>query len=149
MQQDRQITSSSCHCINLRRAANAVTDYYDRILSCAGIKLNQYSLLCNIQTIAPCSVAELSRKVRLDRTTLVRNLKVLYAAGWIYDEANPGNRRSKICLTEDGIEKICTAESYWQQAQKNIESTLGEDTVRNLTQALLALEILNCSVSRY
>lgn len=143
MDQKQQITSSSCHCINLRRAANALTEYYDRILHNAQITLSQYSLLCNIQKIAPCSVAELSRQVRLDRTTLVRNLKNLHIAGWIYDEANPGNRKSKICLTESGMDKIRIAKGYWQQAQKSVEAAVGEEALHQITEALLSIEKLN------
>lgn len=143
MDKEREITSSACHCINLRRAANAVTDHYDRTLRSAGITLNQYSLLCSIQRIAPCSVAELSRQVRLERSTLVRNLKVLYAAGWIHDEANPGNRKSRICLTEAGADKIRAAKPCWQQAQESVEKALGKDALQQLTQALLTLEKLS------
>lgn len=143
MHQEEEIFSSDCHCINLRRAANAITDFYDRKLTCVGITLNQYSLLSNIHKIEPCSVTALSHQVRLERTTLVRNLKVLYAAGWIYDEANPGNRRSRICLTESGFDKIQIAKSCWQQAQECIENTLGEEALHKLTEALLALEKLN------
>lgn len=138
-----ELISSSCHCINLRRAANAATDYYDRKLRAAGITLNQYSLLSNILKLGSCSVAELSRHVRLDRTTLVRNLKALYAADWICNEASPGSRRCKIHLTKIGVEKIREAKNGWQQAQADIEHLLGQDALRQLTASLLALESLN------
>lgn len=143
--QKNELTSSACHCINLRRAANAVTDYYDRKMADIGITVNQYSLLSNIRKIQPCSVAELSRLVRLERTTLVRNLKILHAAGWIEDDAVPGNRKSKTHLTEEGEEMVNKAAAFWRQAQEDIESCLGEEGLTRLTGYLLALEQMNYS----
>lgn len=140
MKENKPIRSSTCHCINIRRAANAVTSYYDKWLSEAGLTLNQYSLLSNIHKIEPCSVAALSRCVRLERTTLVRNLKLLRSMGWICDEADPGNRKSKIRLTESGVEKIQMAKPCWEKAQTGIEERLGKDAMRKLTEALLLLE---------
>lgn len=137
------LTSSACHCINLRRAANAVTDYYDRAMADVGITVNQYSLLSNIRRIQPCSTAELSRRVRLERTTLVRNLKALHAAGWIQDDAAPGNRRSQTRLTAAGAEIADKAKVRWLQAQAEVEACLGEEGLRALTGSLLALERLN------
>lgn len=134
---------SRCHCINLRRAANAVTDYYDRALADTGITVSQYSLLSNIGKIEPCSVAELSRLVRLERTTLVRNLKLLYEAEWIQNDAAPGSRKGKIHLTDAGRKLAAAAKVRWLEAQEDIEAFLGEEELRLLTDCLLKLEQLN------
>ena len=143
MDQQKELSSSSCHCINLRRAANAVTDYYDRALADIGISINQFFLLSNIGKIEPCSVAELSRHVRLDRTTLVRNLKVLDKAGWVQNDAAPGNRKSKLHLTEAGRQLVKTAKPQWMQAQADVEACLGEEGLKRLIGYLLDLEQLN------
>lgn len=143
MDKKKEITSSDCHCISLRRAANAVTDYYDRAMAVSGISVSQYSLLSSIKKIEPCSVAELSRQVRLERTTLVRNLKNLYAAGWVKDAACPGSRKSRIYLTESGQKKQRQAKACWQQAQEQMERCLGEEKMTRLTQYLLQLEKLD------
>ena len=140
---EKQIASSACHCINLRRAANAVSQYYDRILQPSGLTVTQYSILSNIRKIEPCSVTGLSAQTRLDRTTLVRNLKPLFAAGWILDEANPGNRRNKLHLTDAGLEKVQAAKLLWQNAQAKLEDRIGRDALAMLTASLLGLEKLN------
>ena len=140
---EKQIISSSCHCINLRRATNAVSQYYDRKLAPSGLTLNQYSILSNIRKIEPCSVTELAEKTRLDRTTLVRNLKPMFAAEWILDEASPGNRRNRLRLTEAGVEKITAAKPMWQEAQAGLEKHIGQSELAALTVTLLELEKLN------
>ena len=139
---EKQLTSSACHCINLRRAANAVSQYYDHMLQPSGLTVNQYSILSNIRKIEPCSVTELAEKTRLDRTTLVRNLKPMFACGWIVDEAKPGNRRNRIHITESGLEKIQTCKILWQSAQQELENRIGRAKLDALTSCLLELERL-------
>lgn len=141
---DKPLTSSACHCINLRRAANAVSQYYDRSLEASGLTVNQYSILTNIQKIAPCSVTELSAQTRLERTTLVRNLKPMLAAGWIADAAAPGNRKNQLSLTDAGRERVRAARGAWEAAQRSLEARFQGDELRQLTQLLLRLEALNC-----
>ena len=140
---EKQLTSSSCHCINLRRAANTVSRYYDSMLKPSGLTLNQYSILSSIRKIEPCSVTELAEKTRLDRTTLVRNLKPMFASGWIVDEAKSGNRRNQLRLTETGIVRVQEGELLWQKAQQKLENHIGQNNLAALTICLLELEGLN------
>ena len=68
---------SQCYCMNLRRAANAVTDYYDAVLKDLGVSVSQFSLLLNLARMETANTSELAERVKLDRSTLVRNLKPL------------------------------------------------------------------------
>ena len=143
MDQKKELISSKCYCINLRRAAYAVTEYYDRAMADLGVTLSQYALLSSIGKIEPCSVAELARYVRLERTTLVRNLKALYEAGWIQNDAAPGCRSSKTHVTESGRKLAEAAKTCWNQAQTDIEACLGEENLQQLMAYLSKLEQLN------
>jgi DNA-binding MarR family transcriptional regulator len=84
--------TEKCYCVSFRRAAKAITGYYDRILLSSGITLAQYSLLINLFKIAPCSTSVLAKAMKLERTTLVRNIKPLVAVGLIQDLAKEGER---------------------------------------------------------
>ena len=44
---------TDCVCVNLRRAARAMTALYDEALSASGIKVTQFSLLRSIQRNEP------------------------------------------------------------------------------------------------
>lgn len=136
------LTSSRCHCINLRRAANAVSQYYDRCLEDSGLTVNQYSILCNIDRIAPCSVTELAARTRLERTTLVRNLKPLLASDWVRDAAAPGNRRNQLSLTPSGRERMLAARKTWEDAQRQVEECFSPEEMQTLRTWLLRLEAL-------
>jgi DNA-binding MarR family transcriptional regulator len=138
----RSESTSSCHCINIRRAAVAVTDYYDRLLSCAGITLNQFSLLKNLSDIGISSVSRLANHVGLDRSTLVRGLKPLFKAGYIEDISQTGKRDNQMRLTPLGRQTVAIAMPFWEQAQEGVLKQMGEDDLATLTRLLSKMEML-------
>ena len=97
---------SQCHCVNVRRTANTITNFYSEILREAGLTLPQYSLLKNIDALERCSTTELSHKVRLEHSTLVRNLQNLAKLNLIMDGKEDGHKRSIWIITDLGQKAI-------------------------------------------
>lgn len=125
---------SNCYCVNLRRAANILTEIYDKHLEPAGITLTQYCLLSNLKKMDGCSVSDLANGVGLERTTLVRTLKPLMVRGLISDISELGTRRRKLHLTEEGHEIVTKAKPLWVQAQNEIEQRIGKENAAVLLQ---------------
>ena len=144
----KQLKSSRCHCVNLRRAAQALTEYYDLAMKPYGITLNQYSIMQNIRRIEPCSVAELSRVLRLDRTTLVRNLKTLTERELVVDKKEAKNRDRKLECSLEGKEILEKAVPAWERTQKELEEYIGSSELKALTEALLKIEMLYADKER-
>lgn len=134
--------SSVCNCLNLRRASLAITEVYDHYLAPCQLSVSQFSILKHILAMEPVSVSELAAEIRLDRTTLVRNLKPLEKQGLIHDIAKSGTRNRQLCLIAAGREKIEQAHVYWQQAQEQIEAQLGSEDTKILQTLLLKIEVL-------
>jgi DNA-binding MarR family transcriptional regulator len=132
--------SSDCNCQNLRRAAMVITKLYDDRLAASGLTACQYSLLKALESSSPCSVSALARQIRLDRTTLVRNLKPLEAAGYIADQSTPGERDHKLVLTGRGMDKCKETGSMWKEAQDAVARRLGPENLATLTALLLSIE---------
>jgi DNA-binding MarR family transcriptional regulator len=97
---------TECVCVNLRRAARAVTALYDDALSASGIKITQFSLLRSVQRNEPVSVSALSEDLNLDRTTLARNLDPLQRDGLIALAAGSDRRVTEVRLTAKGRKAI-------------------------------------------
>ncbi|EST10757.1 MarR family winged helix-turn-helix transcriptional regulator [Sporolactobacillus laevolacticus] len=133
---------STCTFQNLHRASLAVTKIYDQKLSKSGLTINQFSLLKTINHISPVSVSDLALEIRLDRTTLVRNLKPLEKAGLVVDVSPKGTRNRQLQLTSDGIKRYESAELLWQEAQEHIEQQLGKDNLNTLISLLFQIETL-------
>ncbi|MBU5612937.1 MarR family winged helix-turn-helix transcriptional regulator [Geomonas azotofigens] len=131
---------SACSCVNLRRASRAITKVYDDALHAAGLKVTQYSVLVNLSRAGAVSVSELARRLRLDRTTLVRNLKALERAGMVEGAPSSDPRERGVSLSEAGRAAVAQARPRWIEAQRLIEARLGADGVRQLGELALALE---------
>src|SRR5258708_20478198 len=80
----------TCACINMRRAARAVTNYYDDLLlEACGLRMTQITPLVVLYLAGPQTIHEIAGKLGLDRTTLTRNLKLLEQAGLLKMEPGP------------------------------------------------------------
>jgi len=111
---------TECVCVNLRRAARAMTALYDEALSASGIKITQFSLLRSVERNEPVSVTALSGDLDLDRTTLARNLDPLERDGLIILAAGSDRRVTEVRLTGRGRKAIAKALPLWQLAQEEI-----------------------------
>ena len=130
---------SSCYCINLRRAANAVSQLYDESLKPTGLSVNQFSLLRNIRRLGSCSVSDLAVYVGQERTTLVRTLKPLLVQGLIEDKAEQGRRNRELQITEQGNAVLDKGAALWKNAQTQIEEKLGAEDLAQLERILSRL----------
>lgn len=71
-----------CHCIVLRKASRRVSSYYDEALAPLGVNIAQFSLLRNIDRMAPVSLTDLGMRVELDRSTVGAMPRCWSAWGW-------------------------------------------------------------------
>ena len=115
----------SCICISLRKAANHISKLYDHELSALDIKITQYSTLKNIQDLGNPTVHELSRKLDLERTTVLRNLDKLKKIDLISYKKNDVNKIKVISLTFNGTKKLNDAEVIWEKSQQKFLNAFG------------------------
>lgn len=134
--------SSPCNCLNIRRASQALTGVYDEFLAPSDLKIGQFSLLKYINQLEPVSVSDLALTIRLDRTTLVRNLKPLEQSGFVEDISAQGTRNRQLKLTPKGVETYKQAEELWEKAQNFFEEYLGTDNTDIFITLLSKIEAL-------
>ena len=100
------MNDTSCMCISIRKAANHISKVYDHELSGLDIKITQYSALKNIEALGNPSVNELSKKLDLERTTVLRNLDKLKKMDLISYKKNDVYKVKVISLTVNGRKKL-------------------------------------------
>lgn len=122
---------SLCHCINLRRVSKNITNIYDDFLKPTTLNVTQYSLLANLKRVEPIKMSDFSKVARLDRTTLVRNLKPLISSGLIELNDISKSNAKLLILSQKGTELTTLAQNYWEDAQNFIEENIG---LQNLNQ---------------
>jgi DNA-binding MarR family transcriptional regulator len=129
--------------MNMRRASRALTHFYDEVLEPSRLTVNQLALLRNLEVLEQATIGQLAKTMRIDRTTLNRNMKPLADAGLI--ESHPGKdyRTKVIVLTEEGKAAVGLGWRLWEEAQQSIKEYLGEEDLAKLKQLLAKLEALN------
>lgn len=133
---------SPCLCLNIRRASRAVTEFYEKILEPSGLKITQYSLLRHLEHVEPVTITELAKVMRIDRTTLSRNMKPLVEAGIIEINAGKDPRSRQVRLTEAGKFALSTASNLWDEAQGAMQEYLGETELEQCKYLIAKLEAL-------
>jgi len=133
---------SPCNCMNMRRASRAVTEFYDEVLKPSGLTTSQLALLRHLEMAEKTTISELAKMMRIDRTTLNRNMKPLSDAGFIAINPGQDSRTREIMLTETGKVAVAKGWVLWGEAQKSIKEYMGEEDLAKLVQLLSKLEAL-------
>ncbi|MCT7637763.1 MarR family winged helix-turn-helix transcriptional regulator [Aliarcobacter butzleri] len=115
---------SICHCTNMRQISRKITNIYDEFLKPSNLNVTQYSLLSNLKRVQPTKMNDFSKVVKLDRTTLVRNLKPLINLSLIEIKSIDKSKAQLLELSQKGIELQNEGYKYWQKAQEYIEQTI-------------------------
>lgn len=125
-----------CTNLKLRQLSRAVTRHYDAYVARTGLKNTQYSLLSHVVLLGPIQPVALARHMKLDASTLTRNLQPLLAQGWV--EIGPGAdaRSRSISATEAGRAKRAEGQRAWKQAQLALNDRLGDTRVSKLHDLL-------------
>ena len=131
---------SVCACVNVRRASRAITKIYDQALESSGLKLTQFSLLKNIEAYGPLNISALGKLLVLDRTTLVRNLKLLETAGFIENTPSPDPRERQVSITEHGRQTVKRAMPQWREVQRQLSCHIGAEQLQVLGRLVTSLE---------
>jgi len=126
------VKPQGCTNLKLRQLGRAVTRHYDAYVTPTGLKNSQYSLLSHIVLLGPLRPTDLAQRMKVDASTLTRNLQPLVAAGWV--EQGPGGdaRSRSIRATEAGRAKRSEAQKAWTQAQLALNKRLGVERVAAL-----------------
>ncbi|MCG3719707.1 MarR family winged helix-turn-helix transcriptional regulator [Aliarcobacter butzleri] len=116
--------TSICHCTNMRQISRKITNIYDEFLKPSNLNVTQYSVLSNLKRVQPIKMNDFSKVVKLDRTTLVRNLKPLINLSLIEIKSIDKSKAQLLELSQKGIELQNEGYKYWQKAQEYIEQTI-------------------------
>jgi DNA-binding MarR family transcriptional regulator len=122
---DTAVKPQGCTNLKLRQLMRRVAQHYDAEVGKTGLKTTQYSLLSCLVKLGPLKPGELARVLKLDASTLTRNLKPLVAAGWLTLGAGSDGRSRIVNITDAGREKRQEAQRRWRVAQEAINNTLG------------------------
>ncbi len=110
----------SCKCFKMRKASRVVTQFYDKKLKSAGIRITQFTILSLIATSKNKKLISLADELLMDRTTLTRGLNILIKEGLIQQSKTKDSRKKIMKLTEKGHQVLDKAIPLWIEAENEI-----------------------------
>jgi DNA-binding MarR family transcriptional regulator len=129
---------ATCFALQARKTANLLARIYSRAMASIGLEIAQFSTLCVVAAEQSLSVSEMAMQLGIDRSTLVRNLKILERDQLIAQSGREG-RRVIYRLTDKGKTLLVQALPLWEQIQTMLSETLGEEQADDLRRSLSAL----------
>ena len=126
---DTAVKPQGCTNLKLRQLMRRVTQRYDAEVGKTGLKGTQYSLLSYVLKLGPVRPGELAREMKIDASTLTRNLRPLIDSGWVTLGAGEDGRSRLVKITAAGRDKRQEAQRRWRVAQESINQTLGLERV--------------------
>jgi DNA-binding MarR family transcriptional regulator len=121
-----------CTHFQLRQLARQVGLVYDTELAAVGLKTTQFSLLSSLQALGPVRPGDLARAMKMEPSTLSRNLRPLLHAGWAELGAGRDGRSREVRITPAGAALRDEARQRWRAAQERLNTSLGTARVSAL-----------------
>ena len=117
----------NCVCFNIRRVSRLITQFFDAEAGRHSLRPTQTPILRALQAKTEWSMADLSEWLGLERTTLLRNLRLLQRDGLV--RLKGGGRGSHVTLeiTDKGRKVVAKMHPGWRSAQDKVVATLGKE----------------------
>ncbi len=119
--------AKTCVASKLRRLNRIVTGIYNNAFRSRGITVGQFNILTAILKTEPVSPVRLSTILRIDKSTLSRNLDLMCKNGWIKTE-NCG-RGFLVSVTKHGALLYAECMPYWKMAQKEAQRIIKKEEI--------------------
>jgi len=126
---DTAVKPQGCTNLKLRQLMRRVAQHYDAEVGKTGLRGTQYSLLSYVAKLGPIRPVDLARAMKVEASTLTRNLRPLIDAGYLRQDPGADGRSRLVTVTDAGREKRQEAQRRWRVAQEALNSKLGEARV--------------------
>ena len=131
--------ASECIAVRVRLINRVITALYDEALRPHGLRVSQGNILVAVARRGEARPAEIGRMLRIERSTLSRDVEVMKRAGWLESDPPGGGRSQVLRVTPEGRRLLADAQPAWEKAQVEARQLLGDagvDTIRRIASEL-------------
>lgn len=131
--------ATDCVAVRVRILNRVISGIYDDALRPLGLGAGQLNVLIVVGRLENPRVSEIAEVLRMDQSTVSRNIKPLLRDGLLSSSSDEADARAqRISLTRRGVAKIDQAYPAWKAAQTNARKLVGDsldDVISRLTPA--------------
>lgn len=123
-----QTISQDCIAVRIRLINRVISSIYDNALRPLGIRVSQLNLLVATARLREPKLAELSRKLRIEKSTLSRDIAIMKERGWLVSVPPEGGKNQILRLTAEGASLLIRSSKAWETAQAEAARVIEPDT---------------------
>lgn len=112
-----------------RIVSREITAIYEAALRPLGATVGQVGLLAVIAVNEPVTPGRVGRALRIEKSTMSRNLERMRTRRWITTDAGPDGRARHLRLTGKGRDLLERALPCWQRAQRAAVRRFGAENL--------------------
>jgi len=117
----------SCVAYRMRMLSRVISSLYDEALAPLQLKGSQLNVLAVLARSGPTAPTDLCTVLRMDKSTLSRNLERMDKRGWLAMRPGEDNRTHTVELTAKGTNLLREAYPLWCKAQTLAARRMGAE----------------------
>jgi DNA-binding MarR family transcriptional regulator len=121
-----------CLAVRARLISRVMSGLYDEAFRPHGLRVSQGNILLTVAHRGEARPAEICRILRIEKSTLSRDVELMRQKGWLKTETLHGGRNQTLRLTRKGRALLQQIQPAWEQAQAEAKRLLGEAGVTAL-----------------
>jgi DNA-binding MarR family transcriptional regulator len=126
--------AGDCIAVRVRLINRVVTSIFDEALRPLGVRVSQANILVAVARMGAARPAEVCRRLRIDKTTLSRDVEGMKARGWLESDPPSGGRNQVLRITPAGRDLLGRSRPAWETAQAEASRLIGGPGVEALRE---------------
>src|SRR3954451_17436731 len=131
-----EVIAAECLAVRLRTLNRSLTALYDEALRPHGLRVGQLNLLVAVARLGTARPGELCRILRMDKSTLSRDVEVMRRNGWLEVGDSADARARPLRLSAQGHALLEAVVPAWRQAQEEARALIGGEAAAALGQVV-------------
>jgi DNA-binding MarR family transcriptional regulator len=123
-----------CIGVRVRLINRVITAVYDDALRPFALRISQANILSALAYLGATRPAMISRVLRIEKSTLSRDLELMKKKGWLESDPPVSGRSQTIRLTPLGAKLLAKIRPSWERAQAEAKALIGDDGEQALRQ---------------
>jgi DNA-binding MarR family transcriptional regulator len=116
-----------CIAVRVRLINRVISALYDEALRPFGLRISQANILVAVANMPEARPAHVARILRIEKSTLSRDLDLLKRNGWLQSDPPTGGPNQTVGLTREGKRLLTRIKPSWERAQAKAKLLLGDD----------------------
>jgi DNA-binding MarR family transcriptional regulator len=130
-------TTDMCYSLHTRQFSRLLGRIYQKHLDPTSISAGDFAIMEFLSQNSMMTMNDLAKELVMERTTLVRTLRLLQSKGLVVTKPDPAEpRRLFISLTDLGEAKRLEALPHWEMAQLEVEQLIGKAVAQQLRDGI-------------